>query len=83
MDTRTFDLQTLKIRELNDVMRQHFPSASRSGQCVLTQSISSFIEELGSVDKVLSLMNIVRDYNAFTDDNDPYGEHDLAFFEFE
>jgi len=28
-----------------------------------------------------ALFKAIREYDHFTDDNDPYGEHDMAFFE--
>lgn len=63
------ETQGTKIAKLNDVHR-----SSMSG-CVITKGIT----------ELTALMNDifvrVRDFNEFTEDNDPYGEHDFGSFE--
>ncbi len=80
MDTRTFDARTLRIRELNDALRAKFPRASApSEKTLLTPAVAYAIRE----DELFgcALYDIIRRYCDFTDDNDPHGEHDMAFFE--
>ncbi len=79
MDTRTFDTRTLRIRELNDSLRAHFPISNDGGAVFFTKSV------MGCVWNNVAFWNIlvktVREFDGFTDDNDPHGEHDMAFFE--
>ena len=53
-----------KIAKLNDEFRQ-----------VETMSVSQGVFNLQDV---LGLIRTVRDYSDFTEDNDPYGEHDFG-----
>jgi len=79
MDTRTFDTRTLRIRELNNALRSGFPYSSGNGKIV----ISSAIREHEAEDDDLwhEIVDAIRNADFFTDDNDPYSEHDMAFFE--
>lgn len=63
--------RTLKIAALNDYFRKHFIG----GKVVLTSGVSGLDEE--TYGKVL---NSVKDFSCFTEDNDPYGEHDFGSF---
>jgi hypothetical protein len=65
--------RTDKIRDLNDSFRK---SLMRGGQCVITSGVAA----LGS-DLVATALNSVRTFDAFTGDNDPYGEHDFGSFQ--
>jgi hypothetical protein len=58
-----------KISALNDFFRKNFIG----GKVVLTSGVSRLDEE--TCNKVL---NSVKDFNSFTKDNDPYGEHDFG-----
>jgi hypothetical protein len=80
MDRRIFDTRTLRIRELNDALRACFPYCDSSSEASVrfTNSIYALIRESGLFH--YRLIEAVRTFNDFTDDNDPHGEHDMAFF---
>lgn len=62
-----------KIRRLNDCFRR---SLVFGGSIVLTNGVASLEgQRLGE------LMTMVRRFDAFTDDNDPHGEHDFGAIE--
>ena len=63
------DVDAAKIRALNDHARQSFTGC----RVVITQGIQA-------LDNVPDLLDQVRWYDAFTPDNDPYGEHDFGSF---
>ena len=63
------DVDAAKIRALNDHARQSFTGC----RVVVTQGIQA-------LDNVPDLLDQVRWYDAFTPDNDPYGEHDFGAF---
>lgn len=64
-----------KLRELNDRFRTQ---GLGSGSVFVT----SGVQEFGST-FVVSAVNAVRTFNAFSDDNDPWGEHDFGAVEVE
>lgn len=72
--------QTSRIRFQNDAFRQHpemaIPYGIR-GQTVITRGVAEI--KTRPDDAILIL---VRTYNEFTEDNDPYGEHDFGAFEY-
>jgi hypothetical protein len=61
---------TSKIRELNDAFR----TTLKGGRVMLTRGI------VGRAD-CNAIVEAVQRFDNFTDDNDPYGEHDLGGFE--
>ena len=63
---------TAKIAELNDQLRQ----TGEGGQIVVTSGVAT----MGS-DFILAAMAAVRLFSTFTEDNDPYGEHDFGAVE--
>jgi Protein of unknown function (DUF3768) len=60
---------TARIRALNDALRRF----GRGGRVMMT----SGIEALGTAG-IARIMAAVAAFDAFTDDNDPYAEHDCA-----
>ncbi len=58
-----------KIRDLNDALRKR----GEGGRIMLTAGIQALGQ--GAVNEIL---NKVRTFDAFTKDNDPWGEHDCA-----
>ena len=62
-----------KIRQLNDAFRKSFSG----GRVVLTCGIASL--PLVQQNEVI---NKVKNFNDFTEDNDPYGEHDFGCFDY-
>ena len=63
------DATTAKIAALNDHARRTFTGC----RVVLTQGVQA-LELLDAV------LRQVQQFNAFTPDNDPYGEHDFGSF---
>jgi Protein of unknown function (DUF3768) len=62
-------LKTARIRELNDQLRR----TGKGGRIVIT----SGIQALGG-DAVNEVLLAVAQFDNFTDENDPWGEHDCA-----
>ena len=61
-----------RIAALNDALRKTFTS----GTVVVTAGIQAF-EEL----EQRQILEKVQSFEAFTQDNDPYGEHDFGAFD--
>lgn len=61
-----------RIAQLNDAFRQTL----RGGQVFLTAGVSDLPAE-----EVASLLGKVRKFDAFSEDNDPWGEHDFGSFD--
>src|SRR3954463_13970817 len=58
-----------RVRTLNDLLRRH----RLGGQVVLTPGILAL-----GLDLLLLIDDAVSRFDAFTPDNDPYGEHDFG-----
>ena len=70
-----------RIRELNDALRtctDPFDALMLNGQTVITSGIAA----LGSA-FVTNAIAAVRAFDDFNADNDPHGEHDMAFLDVE
>lgn len=68
-DEATRALKKRKIQELNDRLRQ----TGMGGKVVMTRAVSALsAEDLGT------LIQKVREFDAFTPRNDPWGEHDFG-----
>ena len=71
--------QTTRIRELNDQLRT---ASEPLGALILNGSlaITASIANRGNafIDRCVAA---VRSFDAFTEDNDPHGEHDMAFLD--
>ena len=77
MDTRSHHLpdpHATAIAALNDQFRR----TGKGGNVFLTAGIIA----LGT-EKAAAVREAVRTFDAFTEDNDPHGEHDFGAFEFE
>jgi hypothetical protein len=61
--------KTAKIRQLNDALRR----TGTGGRIVITRGIQALPPE-----KVRKILFAVKTYDAFTEDNDPYKEHDFG-----
>ncbi len=59
------------IRELNDFFRK----TGIGGKVLVTNGILNLDQAIFS-----QILNIVSDYDDFTETNDPYGEHDFGNF---
>lgn len=64
---------TAKIRELNDAFRKGFPL---NGKRYITDGIFAL-----DCDDRAAILEKVRTFDAFTEDNDPHGEHDFGSIE--
>lgn len=60
---------TNQIAKLNDLMRQ----GMINGRFMMTQGVLSMGDDV-----ITELMQLVANFNTFTPDNDPYGEHDFG-----
>lgn len=61
------------IKTLNDNFRRSF----LGGKVMLTQGINA-----KPTDDVTAILTQVRTFNNFTEDNDPYNEHDFGRFDY-
>ena len=64
-----------KIAALNDALRQN-PGTGEHGRIMMTRGVS----ELG-IPFTTKALALLAAFNAFTGDNDPYGEHDFSSVE--
>lgn len=62
-----------KIAELNDRMRAGLPFPYR-GKVLLTRGVANRHD-------LADIFLKIKDFSDFTEDNDPYGEHDFGAFE--
>ena len=69
--------KTAEIRELNDAFRKG--EQPELGKIVVTSGIQALVAAwpLGT----FGVYEIVRQFDRFTEDNDPHGEHDFGAFE--
>ena len=67
------------IRDLNDRFRKG--DSTIPGQVMITQGVQALIAAHDGED-VISVLAVVRRFNAFNADNDPYDEHEFGAFEF-
>ena len=58
-----------RVRKLNDQLRMH----GEGGRVMITRGIADEPPEV-----LERIMNAVRRYDIFTEDNDPHGEHDFG-----
>ena len=72
---RQKDTASQKVRELNDRFRT-------TGQGNGSIMITSGIQDLGG-EAAVAIVNAVRQFNDFSADNDPWGEHDFGAIEFQ
>jgi len=70
--------RTKTIQELNDRFRKG--EKGIPGTVVVTNGVQSLLAEVG--ESLDTLVIAVQGFDSFTEDNDPYGEHDLGKFSF-
>ncbi len=73
------DKATRTVQRANDSFRRGDPSIP--GQWVITQGLSAMLKETGRVP--LEVIETVRAFEKFTEDNDPYKTHEFGSFEFQ
>tara|TARA_R110000868_G_scaffold162329_12_gene393508 strand:+ start:32989 stop:33330 length:342 start_codon:yes stop_codon:yes gene_type:complete len=71
METQN-ECRTCTIRELNDELR----TKGEGGQIVTTRGIAARGEEF-----IKAVICAMRDFDDFTPENDPYGDHDFGRIE--
>lgn len=64
-----------KIAKLNDKLRTTFNDAH--GRIMMTNGIANLPKN-----DLFQVFKKVQEFNQFTEDNDPYGEHDLGSFDY-
>lgn len=62
-----------RIAQLNDEFRK---TAGPSGHVYMTQGIQALLPE-----DQFQILNLVKTFNEFSEDNDPYREHDFGAFD--
>jgi hypothetical protein len=67
--TSTTDSKTDRIRELNDTFRRTFVG----GVVMITQGVEAM-----PLDQRRSILQKVRSFDAFSEDNNPHGENDFG-----
>ena len=68
------DSRAITIRQLNDELRVFHTG----GKIVMSANLAN-----GAIEEIEDIMNAVAAFNDFTENNDPYREHDCAFVEVE
>lgn len=74
-----------EIARVNDWLRDNI-TAPGANRIVMTVGIAALIGDVAlfrGFRKRAELLRAVRDFDAFDHGIDPYGEHDMGFFEFE
>ena len=64
--------RTRRIRELNDALRRTFAGS----KVVMTQGVAALPER-----DCAQVLERIRSFDAFSSENDPYGEHDFGSVE--
>lgn len=77
--TKTDDAKTAAIRDLNDRFRKR--DSSIPGKILITAGIQALLQ--GDELKTRTLFEAIASFDAFSSDNDPYGEHDFGAFTFD
>lgn len=63
-----------KTQQLNDKLRKSFSG----GKVLITRGVADL-----DIEEQLQIIRLVQNFNQFTPDNDPYGEHDFGAIEFQ
>lgn len=70
---RGSERHTSKIRDLNDAFRQNLPHTGKGYRFNVTSGVATLGPE-----RLAQLINSVRTFANFSEDNDPHGEHDFG-----
>lgn len=71
---------TTAIRELNDRFRQGDPNVP--GPRLFTSGVQTLVDQSDGLE-LAHVLKAVRQFDSFTEDNDPYGEHDFGAIDFQ
>jgi hypothetical protein len=78
ISTGTAEERTRRIRELNDEFRTNGrPACEPLGRKMLTAGIRAL-----GLPAVVDIATKVMTFNEFSEDNDPWGEHDFGAFDY-
>ncbi|OWZ90406.1 hypothetical protein B9J07_27865 [Sinorhizobium sp. LM21] len=69
----TEDEKKARIAELNDELRTH--RSQRNGKIIVTGAL---IEDIHDGARMARILDAIRDFSDFNEDNDPHGEHDYG-----
>ena len=75
----------VRVASLNDALRWSLHAPGRD-QIVMTAGVAALIGDVAlfrGFHKRAEILRAVRDYDRFTPDNDPLGEHDFGRFEYD
>lgn len=72
----TEQVPAIAIAKLNDELRQLIPNLPFPHQLVLTDEVAAL-----PADQLSELLSLVKNFNVFTDENDPFKEHDFGKIE--
>jgi hypothetical protein len=72
----TDDLQSAKVRALNDAFRQRLPRPTKGCRLIVTDGLGSL-----TIEQFADLLQAVSTYSDFGPDNDPHSEHDFGAIE--
>lgn len=83
--SETGTTQADSIRSLNDRFRQALPAPTDvPGRVMLTSGVQALINTEDAPNAGLpSLFEAIRSFDDFSEDNDPYGEHDFGALDFQ
>jgi|SRR5579883_628108 hypothetical protein len=74
MDSIESKCRTQKIAEINDAFRKSLAG----GRVVITSGVAALSHRAQ-----INALRAVQQFDSFTSENDPYGEHDFGFFKVE
>ena len=74
MTNQTDNNSTAQIRALNDKFRQIFDT--KLGKVIITHGVSCL-----NINQLQQLIQAVKQFNDFNEDNDPWKEHDMGKIE--
>ena len=72
------DEKTKRIRELNDHVRQRITSPWKNPSGVRANIFKTQGIDALPIEDQLTILASIREYDDFTEDNDPHGEHDFG-----
>ena len=61
----------------NDALRASIPLIKPPNTLFITRGIAALM-----IEEVSKILSKVKDFDAFTEDNDPHGEHDMGSFDY-
>ena len=71
-------MSSKKIAKRNDLLRRSIPNIFHPNLLVLTRGVADLGQE-----EVKEILKIVKEFNVFTKDNDPWKEHDFGVFDYQ